>query len=184
MRRLPPKVIAPPAVRLSLRTEHDLRTNADHPFVVSVPSATILATVLDANAIELFEWKIGAGEWKQGKLDEKTKTESLDVALPATGEPLVVKVRAKSKESGFATDALTVRYDGLPEVSVSAPPAVVTTPDLIVSGGLKVVGKRGFSVRLLVTSARTGQTREFEVVPSQGETLPCFSEIIKSRQAN
>ena len=171
VRRLVPDVVPPPTVTLAVLTPFDFRALPDSPFVVSTPTATLTATVQDKkNPISEFQWKIGGADWKDGKLDPATGTATLDVPLPQTDEPLVVQVRAKSKASEYATDAATVRFDGLPEVTVTMPPVVVTVPELKLSGGLKVVGKRDFKVRVLVTSSRTGRTREIEPTPDAAFT--------------
>ena len=165
VRKLAPKVVPPPAVKLLVVTPYDFRTVTDAPYVVSTPAVTFSATVQDANPITAFEWKVGDGEWTAGKLDPKTHAEAREIALPATGAPLVVRVRAKSKDSEFAVDSAEARFDGLPDVTVAMPPAVVSGPELKLAGGLKIIGRRPFKILVLVTSARTGQTRAFDPTP-------------------
>ncbi|MFM8274427.1 MAG: WD40 repeat domain-containing protein, partial [Gemmata sp.] len=155
-----PVAVDPPRVRLLLRTEHDPRINAALPHVVSVPTVTVSATVAGPNPVGAFEWKIGDANWVGGALDANG-AETRSVALPLTGDTLTLQVRAKSKDSVYATDALAVRFDGRPDASVAVPPALVTAPELKVSGAVKVVGNREFALRVLVISPRTGQAREF-----------------------
>ncbi len=171
-----PKVVPPPGVKLLVVTPYDFRTVTDAPYVVSTPTASFTATVQDTNAIAQFEWKVGDADWKPGTLDPKSKSETREIALPQTGVPVVVRVRAKSEASAFAEDKAEVRFDGLPEVSVTMPPAVVTKPELDLSGGLKVTGARQSVILLLVTSLHTGRTREFE--PKADPTLPKWDAAI------
>jgi hypothetical protein len=170
VRRLAPKVVPPPAVRVEVVTPFDHRTAPDEVFVVSTPVAVVAAEVKSGQPVTEFEWSTGDGPWRAGKLDRETGrwTETLD--LPAAGAPLTIRVRAKSKASAWSTDTATLRYDGLPVVTVAAPPTLVNTPELPLTGGLKVMGKRRFALRVLVTSARTGQTRTFDPVPNAALT--------------
>ena len=55
-------------------------------------------------------------------------------------------VRAKVKGSEAGGDSAVVRYDGLPDVSVTLPPVLVTVPELNLAGSLKVTSKRPFKV--------------------------------------
>ena len=168
-----PKVIPPPTLKLLVLTPHDLRT-VDAPYVVSAQQATVVASAQPGAALTAFEWKIAEAEWKAGKweiaeaewkagkLDAKINSETRELPLPVTDKSLVVQIRAKIANSEYATDSAIIRYDGLPDVTVTMPPPVITTPDLNLTGKLKVMGRRLFEVRVLVTSARTGRTREFE----------------------
>ncbi len=164
--------VPPPAVKLRVLADFDARATADAPYVVSSPKAAINVTVTGPNPVESFQWKIGDADWQDGKLDAKTNTATREVDLPVLGIPIVVQARAKSKDSAFATEAITLRYDGLPEVSVDRKgmPFRVTGPELNLAGDLKVIGKRQFAIRLLVTSVRTGQTRMFDPTPNAALT--------------
>ena len=154
--------IVPPTVKLLVLTPFDYRTATNEPYVVSTEKATLTATVECATPLAAFEWKVGTAEWVAGKLDAKAKSETRELALPANGAPLVVEVRAKAVNGASATDSATISYQEIPAVSVTMPPAEVSSPDLNLGGGLKVTSKRPFKVRVLVTSSRTGRTREFD----------------------
>ena len=162
--------IVPPTVKLLVLTPFDFRTATNEPYVVSTETATLTATVECATPLAAFEWKVGTAEWVVGKLDEKTKSATRELALPANGAPLVVEVRAKAVNGASATDSATISYQEIPAVSVTLPPAQVTAPELNLTGGLKVLGKRPFKVRVLVTSSRTGRTREFDSAVNAART--------------
>ena len=157
--------IVPPTVKLLVQTPFDFRTATDQPYVVSTENATLSATVDCPTPLAGFEWKVGEADWEAvEKFDPKTKSATREVKLLAEGKPLVVQFRAKAANGATATDAATVIYQEIPAVSVTLPPAEVTAPELNLAGGLKVTSKRPFRVRVLVTSSRTGRTREFDPV--------------------
>ena len=165
VRRLAAKTVTPPAVKLLVLTPHDFRTATDQPYVVSTRKAVVTATVAGPDPVAEFEWNID-GKLEVGKLDAKTNSETRELDLPPD-KPLAVRVRAKSKDSGDAFDTVEIRYDGLPEITLTQPPVVVTAPDLNLSGGLAVTGKRPFKVRVLVASRATGRWREFDATPDE-----------------
>jgi hypothetical protein len=170
VRRLQPKQVPPPGVKLLVVTPYDFRIATEQPYVVSTQKVFVTATVFpQAGApVTEFEWQIG-GAVEAGKLDAKTNSQTREIELPLD-KALTLRVRAKSKDSPDAFDSAEIRYDGLPEVSVTMPPEVVTAPELNLSGGLKVVSKRPFKVRVLVTSAQTGRSRVFDPTPDPALT--------------
>jgi WD40 repeat protein len=169
--RKPMKVVPPPAVKLQVLAPFDLRTATDQPFVVSSRKVLVTAHVLDTNPITGIEWKLGAGEWKPGTFDAKTNSETREIDLgdlqKDDDKGVKVEVRVTSSTKLSASDSAVIRFDGLPEVSVTLPPTVVTTPELNLSGGLKVTSKRRFAVRVIVASSRTGRVREFDPMPNK-----------------
>ncbi|MBM3982522.1 MAG: hypothetical protein FJ304_20075 [Planctomycetes bacterium] len=170
VRRLAPKEVPPPTVQLFVLTPFDNRLTTDALHVVSTPTVLVQARVTATNDLEAFEWEIGDAKAVAEKLDAATKTEVREVALPQDGKSLTIRVRARYANSAFAPAAVEVRFDGLPEVSVNPPPAVVTSPELMLSGGLRVLSKRAFTVRVLVKSRASGRVREFDPTPDDALT--------------
>jgi WD40 repeat protein len=169
-----PVVIPPPAVTLAVLDPVDAPLPGDETLVVSTEKVRVRAAATDATPVKA-EWKVGAGEWTAAKLvpdpkDAKTAAEEVVVDFAALrkaglmGDEVAVRFRATGK-GGAAERVVTIRYDGLPEITVDPPPAV-SGPEMRLSGGLKVTSKRRFAVRVLVTSSRTGRTREFAATPN------------------
>jgi WD40 repeat protein len=170
VRRLAPKEVPPPTVQLIVLTPFDNRLTTDAPHVVSTPTVHVQARVPATNDLAAFEWEIGDAKAVAGRLDPTTKTEVREIALPQDGKALTIRVRARYANSAFAPAAVEVRFDGLPEVSVNPPPGVVMSPELMLSGGLRVVSKRAFTVRVLVKSRASGRVREFDPTPDDALT--------------
>lgn len=168
-RRPLPKEVAPPTVQLTVVTPFDNRLTTDALHIVSAPTVLVQARVTGANPIAAYDWTVGGADPVAGKLDA-TGTEVREIALPLDGKSLKIQVRAKFANSAFAPAAVEVRYDGLPEVSVAMPLVVVTTPELKLMGGLRVVSKRDFKIRVLVKSKQSGRVREFEPRPNDALT--------------
>jgi hypothetical protein len=161
VRRLPPKVVPPPGIQLRVDTPHDFRSSADKPYVVSTEEATVTATISGTQVAE-FGWEIDGVQEKGGALDPKTRSLSRIIKLQPD-KSVAVRAWAKAKDSAVAGDTVVIRSEPLPEVVLSIPPVLVTAPDLVLSGGLKAVSTRPFRLRALITSTRTGSTREVEV---------------------
>jgi WD40 repeat protein len=172
VRRLPPKQVAPPSLKLEVLTPSDFRAAPDEPFVVRAPKVRLRATVRSAQPLTSFEWAVGDGKpeaGKAGKPDARTNSQEREFDL-AADRPLAVRVRAQSANSPVASAAVRVTFEPLPEVSLAAPAAEVASPDLTVSGALAAPGKRPFALRVVVTSRGTGRSREFDAAadPARG----------------
>ncbi len=168
VRQLPPDPVVPPTVRVKFTTPHDPPNGANGPFLANAAKATVTATVEDTNPVTAFDWDIGDGKgWVAGKLDGKSKTATQEVALPADGNVLTVRARAKSKDSKFAEDAVRVVFTGLPDIAFAPPPATVARPDLLLMGTFEVTGTLPFELAVVVTSGKSGSSREFKADTDQ-----------------
>ncbi len=160
VRQLPPDLV-PPKVTLTLNTPHEQPASPGGARITQSPRVSLTAKVEDTNPIEVFEWDLGDGiGWVPGTPDAKTMTETRDLALPLDGKKLTVKVRAKTKNSPFGEDTLAIVFAGLVEPAINAPPAKATHSELLLTGSLKVTGTVPFTLEVIVTSARTGQSRK------------------------
>lgn len=179
-----PAPVPPPVVILDVPDPTDPRPTGG-PFVVSVEKARVRAVVSGgpaggAFAVDKFEWQVGAGPWEEAKLTPDpaggrtasgVRIVEFDALKPADlDKDGNAAIRTRATIKGVVTESvILLRRDGLPEITVDAPPAVVG-PEVQLKGGLKVTSKRRFAVRVLVTSSRTGQTREFAPTPNAALT--------------
>lgn len=159
----PPKVVAAPRIgRISTTPAAEVGLAGEKPILITSAAKVRLEAAIDsADPITTVEWDDGDGKWVADPAGGRTGTVSHEVVL-TLGKPRVIRLRAKSERSEFATAvAEVVHHPTLPMPQFTPLPAAVANAAFVVEG-IFVPNEAAIRIAVLVASA--GGTRQVEAV--------------------